>query len=254
MNLILAFLLFSVIPSAPATSFYIRPLPDFAADASVIVRGKITKVHAEYGLTQNGERTIVTLGEVNVDEVLRGDVGNRITIRKLGGTKDGVTLEIAGSPDFKEGEDRVYLLGPKNSDLSHDVIGLQLGEFDLIEQNGVLTLKGGLLGYADHHDHSDGPEQPIPPENQKTWSLDQLRTLVKNQPQPAPKPIHNITPIPAPPSPPVSGVAQPSDTLTPPSNPEGVQNEPTPEIPYFKIFAIFGLILGIYYLFKPKIK
>jgi hypothetical protein len=114
-------------------------------------------------------------------EVLKGTITKpSLPIRKLGGTKDGITLHIPGSPEFQDGEDSVFFLGSENEDHSYELKGLELGKFGLQEKNGELELTGGLLGY------STGPEAteamgPGVVENRRTWTLKQLKEVIETQ-------------------------------------------------------------------------
>jgi hypothetical protein len=174
---------------ANATSFYIRPLPEFARDARYIVRGTIHSVTSDYGSDATGTKTLYTYAKLEVREVLKGTLTEReILIRKAGGTKDGLTLSIESSPDFQENEDTVLFLGEPREDRAFEVEGLELGKFGLEESNGELFLKGGLLDYsrprAGERAEALGPGIA---ENRRAWSLRDLRkTLGTGEPAPAP--------------------------------------------------------------------
>jgi hypothetical protein len=187
MNLHFLFLVCGLLASeSGATSFYIRPLPDFTRDAENIIRGRLHQPHAEFGIAQSGERNVYTFAELEVMEVLKGTITKpSLPIRKLGGTKDGITLNIPGSPEFQDGEESVFFLGTENEDHSYELTGLELGKFSLQEKNGELELSGGLLGY------SSGPEAmdamgPGVVENRRIWTLKQLKELIAIQKNEAP--------------------------------------------------------------------
>ena len=134
---------------AGATSFFIRPLPEFARDARYIVRGTLHSVDSEYGSDPAGAKILYTYAKLEVREVLKGTLSEReILVRKVGGTKDGVTLSIESSPQFNENEDTVLFLGEQKDDRSYEIEGLELGKFGLEERNGELFLKGGILAYS----------------------------------------------------------------------------------------------------------
>jgi len=188
MNLHFLFLMCTLLASeSKATSFYIRPLPEFTRDAENIIRGRVHQPHAEFGIAQSGERNVYTFAELEVMEVLKGAITKpSLPIRRLGGTKDGITLHIPGSPEFQDGEESVFFLGSENEDHSYELKGLELGKFGLQEKNGELELSGGLLGY------SSGPEAteamgPGVVENRRTWTLKQLKELIEIQKKETPR-------------------------------------------------------------------
>jgi hypothetical protein len=165
---------------AGATSFFIRPLPDFARDARYIVRGTLHSVVSEYGSDPAGAKTLYTYAKLEVREVLKGTLPEReILIRKVGGTKDGVTLSIDSSPEFSENEDTVLFLGEQKDDRSYEVEGLELGKFGLEERNGELFLKGGILSYSKPRPGEGSDAQgPGIAENRRDWPLRELRNIV----------------------------------------------------------------------------
>jgi len=165
-----------------ATSFFIQPFPDFTRNAPNIVHGKLHQPRAEYAVTQNGDRSIHTYADLEIKEVLKGSItGQNILIRKAGGTKDGVTLHIPGSPEFQEGEESVFYLSNEiPEDHCFEVVGLELGKFGITEKNGEKIITGGLLGFSSGQEANEGIGPGIV-ENQRTWSLRQLRSLIETQ-------------------------------------------------------------------------
>lgn len=172
---------------AKATSFYIRPFSEFTQTTPNIVHGKLSNIHTENSITSDGARTIYTYAHLEVKEVLKGDLHQKqsITVRKIGGTKDGVTLEIPSSPEFKSDDDTVVFLSPEKEDQSYEVLGLELGKFGLEEKNGNSFLTGGIFNYSksgpegSESDHSVRAKELA--ENQHPWSLNQLRALIRTQ-------------------------------------------------------------------------
>jgi hypothetical protein len=183
MSKILVFLFFSSVSFA--TSFYIRPFSEFTQTAPNILRGTLSNVRVENSVISDGGRTIYTYANLAVKERIKGDVNApNITVRKTGGTKDGVTLEIPSSPEFTEGEDTVMYLSEQREDKSYEVVSLELGKFGLAEKNGKEVLTGGLFSYARPSDHEKA-EHSVQAgdlsENSKSWSLQDLRELVKKE-------------------------------------------------------------------------
>lgn len=157
-----------------STSFYIRPMSEFTQTSPNIVYGTITQVRVEKGITQTGRTTIYTYATLEWNEVLKGTINkNPIQIRKAGGTLNGLTLDIPSSPEFHENEKTVLFLSEPNLDQSYDVMGMELGKFSVVQQQGKTFLQGGLLSY-------DASESASTSEK-KAWSLQDLRELIQKQ-------------------------------------------------------------------------
>ncbi len=176
-----------LVSHAYATSFYIRPFSEFTKTTPVIARGVLHNIHAENAMTPEG-RTIYTFATLEVKEVLKGPIheGN-LLVRKTGGTKDGTTLDIPGSPEFVEGDDTVLYLSEQREDQAYEVSGLELGKFGLKEENHQEILTGGLFNYStsentqtnDPNDHNEQASDIS--ENQRPWSLTQVKELIRKQ-------------------------------------------------------------------------
>ena len=181
MHSLLAFAL--TMQTAFATSFYIRPFSEFTKSTSNIVRGKISNIHTENSVDHDGVKTIYTFANLELKEVIKGNLaGSQIQIRKLGGSKDGVTLEIPSSVEFTEKEEGVFFLSEELDDHSYEVSSLELGKFNLVKKNGEEILKGGIFNYSQPHpgDDHDVMGDNIE-ENLKPWSIRQLKELVHAQ-------------------------------------------------------------------------
>ncbi len=183
MHSILAFVL--SISAAFATSFYIRPFSEFTKTTPNIIRGKMNNIHVDHAVNSDGEKIIYTYANLDVKDVIKGSIsGTQIKIRKLGGTKDGVTLEIPSSVEFVDKEEGVYFLSEELEDHSYEVSSLELGKFTVAEKNGEEILKGGIFAYSQPkpgHEHDVMADNIS--ENLKPWSINQLKELVKTQQQ-----------------------------------------------------------------------
>lgn len=170
-----------------ATSLYIQPFSEFVSTSPNIVFGKTSNIRTEKGLSQNGKLTIYTFADFEIQESIKGALpSNRITIRKPGGTKDGLTLDIPSSPEFKNNEEVVLFLSEAKLDQSYEVAGMELGKFGVKKENGEAILTGGIFHFAsngkhDDHHHGNLLSHSNLEENRKAWSLTDLRELVKKQ-------------------------------------------------------------------------
>lgn len=168
-----------------ATSFYIRPFSEFTQSSPNIVRGTLSNIHAANSITSDGMKAIYTYASMDVSEVLKGDVNpHSIVIRKVGGTVDGYTVDIPSSPEFKDGEETVLFLSEKREDQAYEVLGLELGKFELEAKDGETVLKGGVFNYSKTNSEPGesllSAPKPVE-ENQKIWTLKSLRALIEIQ-------------------------------------------------------------------------
>jgi hypothetical protein len=255
-SLFLALLLIS--PSSRATSFFVPPFADFTRDAENIVRGRIHQPHAEIEIGSDGQRLIYTYAEVEVIEVLKGGITKpSIPIRKLGGTKDGITLEIPGSPDLDDESESVLFLGKEQENHFFEFKGLELGQFGLEEKNGATVLTGGVLGLPENPEIA-GITQNV---ETRTWTLAQLRALIKSQ---------GASPL----SPADSGSKPVNRSSPPPETPKGqadtnsgAQPSPSPNAPESSselppsqdstqaaglLFLMGGVLLGLFFYLRRK--
>jgi hypothetical protein len=181
-----------LLASARASSFYTQPFPDTVRNTPTIVRGKVGKTETDWATLPDGSKHIFTYYDVEVSEGFKGDprTGAPIRIRELGGSKDGVALNVSGTAAFDKGEDVVVMLGEANPqvDGAYPVLGMMMAKFNLEKgADGKEYLRGPGLG-SDHpgmaNEHSGGQQSQI--------SLDGLRDIIRTQSasakSPSPKP------------------------------------------------------------------
>ncbi len=137
-----------------------------------MVRGKVGSSYSDWSTTADSSRQIFTFYELSVSEVLKGELSHRtITIREFGGEKDGIGMQIPGTSQFSKDEDVVVFLS-KQSDGSYQVQGMTMGKLDVqIDTNGEEYLAGAAINNSVF----------IPGEFPKKWTLQDVRTLIKQQ-------------------------------------------------------------------------
>ncbi|HAR42872.1 MAG TPA: hypothetical protein DCS07_09635 [Bdellovibrionales bacterium] len=169
---------------AGATTFYERPFEETVQDAPTIVRGSIGNSYADWSKGLDGTKRIYTYFDVQVTEVLKGSAQKpSLVLRQLGGEKDGVGLQIAGSASFERGEDVVIFTGKRNGDGSYELLGLSMGKLNFEkDENGHEYLVGAAIPGTgrDGHDHHDTGGHADPGIRSR-WSLDDLRNLIRKQ-------------------------------------------------------------------------
>ena len=77
---------------------------------------------------EGAERRIVSYVTFKVDDPIKGDPGANYTLRMLGGTVDGETMEVSDSPKFKVG-DRDILFVENNGSQFIPLVGIMHGRF-----------------------------------------------------------------------------------------------------------------------------
>jgi hypothetical protein len=111
-------------------------LPDLVKAADSIVQGHVESVQARY------ENTMVyTYTSVAVDDPLKGDRRQTVLLKHPGGTIGAMTMFIAGMPQFKAG-DQVIVFLKNRQDGTFDVIGLNQGKYDIVNDVAVANVSG----------------------------------------------------------------------------------------------------------------
>ncbi|MCK6529024.1 matrixin family metalloprotease [Myxococcota bacterium] len=97
---------------------------DVVARADVVVRARVASVEPYFD--EGGRvRSLVTL---DVQRSLRGGVGARLVLDRLGGTLDGLTTRVIGAPTFEVGQD-LFLCLVAADDGEFAPVGLWQGRF-----------------------------------------------------------------------------------------------------------------------------
>src|SRR6185295_17364258 len=91
--------------SAAATEFRTFDRADQVRGSEAIVTGRILSVRSQWSADRSA---IVTEADVAIDEVWKGAVGDRLSVRTFGGRVGNVALEVEGAAQFATGE-RVVL-------------------------------------------------------------------------------------------------------------------------------------------------
>jgi hypothetical protein len=97
------------------------------SQAEVIFQGTVTDVRSERA-GAGTQRHIVTYVTFRVEEGLKGNAGATYSIRLLGGTVDGETMEVTDTPKFNVG-DRDILFVENNGSQFVPLVGISHGRF-----------------------------------------------------------------------------------------------------------------------------
>ncbi len=116
--------------------------PDFdhlVRRAQVIFEGEVTGVQSQW-IGEGAQHRIVTFVTFKVDDALKGDPGTSYTIRMLGGTVDGETMQVSDAPKFQMG-DHDLLFVENNGRQFIPLVGIQHGRFRIKkDESGEETL------------------------------------------------------------------------------------------------------------------
>jgi hypothetical protein len=134
--------------------------PDFeklVTDAEVIFQGEVTGVRSEW-IGEGAQHRIVSFVTFKVEEALKGKPGATYSMRMLGGTVDGETLEVSDAPKFKVG-DRDVLFMEHNGSQFIPLVGIQHGRFQLKRDSSghesIVTGEGQPLATVDQLGHAE---------------------------------------------------------------------------------------------------
>ena len=130
-----------------ATTVIPPSFDELVSRAELIFQGSVSDVRSQW-VGEGAQRHIVTYVTFNVADAIKGSPGASYTIRMLGGTVDGQTMEVSDGPKFKKG-DRNFLFVENNGKQFIPLVGIMHGRFRVErEQNGreiVATNRGEPL-------------------------------------------------------------------------------------------------------------
>ena len=86
------------------------PLVERARGAEQIVLGRVASVSQEYRVNDFGDRLIVSVVHVAVDETLKGNSQATVDVEVEGGTIGSVTLHVSDQQSFAPGDRSVFYL------------------------------------------------------------------------------------------------------------------------------------------------
>lgn len=135
-------LLFSLGFVATATTVIPPNFDELVQRADVIFEGEVTGLQSQW-IGEGAEHRIVTYVTFKVDQALKGDPGASYSMRMLGGTVDGRTMEVTDAPKFKVGDHDVLFVEHNGSQFI-PLVGIQHGRFHIQkDQTGRDTLLTG---------------------------------------------------------------------------------------------------------------
>ena len=128
--------------------------------AQIIFQGTVTNVRSEW-TGEGAQRHIVSYITFKVDDMFKGNAGDQITLRMLGGTVDGQTMEVSDGPKFKPG-DRDVLFVENNGTQFIPLVGIMHGRYhvkkDASGRDVIYKNDGSPLTSTDQVGKEKGPE------------------------------------------------------------------------------------------------
>lgn len=86
------------------------PLAERARGAERVVVGRVASVNPVWQVNEFGDRLIVSVVRVAVNETLKGQSQPTVDVEVEGGTLDGVTLRVSDQVSFAAGERAVFYI------------------------------------------------------------------------------------------------------------------------------------------------
>ena len=173
--------LFSLGFVANATTVIPPTFDELVGRAQIIFEGQVTGLKSQW-IGEGAEHRIVTYVTFKVDDTLKGDAGATYSIRMLGGTVDGRTMEVTDAPKFKVG-DHDILFVENNGSQFIPLVGIQHGRFRVQEdQTGRSTLVTGDGEPLADVNQLGGNEESVA-RGKASLSLDSFKSIIRSRVQ-----------------------------------------------------------------------
>lgn len=132
--------------SALATVVLSMSMEEMATRAPLVVRGTVHRVDTQW----NEQHTrIVTLSEVVVREVLKGQERTTVLVRQPGGLVGGFGQRVVGAATFAPGEDVVVFLEPAPDERDVFVpLAMSASKVSFVQKNGQTVALRDLSGLS----------------------------------------------------------------------------------------------------------
>lgn len=129
-RLLVGVVLVSLSAAVQATVIVPIEFRELVNTAPVIVAGQVVDVRSEW---IDGRRSVETFVTVAAAEYLKGDLGERITLRVPGGQIGRYRTIFVGAPEFRQGDEVVLFL--KHAGPSYPyIVGLNQGAFRVVTE------------------------------------------------------------------------------------------------------------------------
>ena len=99
-----------LVTSAAANQEAATPFVERARGAERVIVGRVTSVNSEWRVNDFGDRLIVSVVRVTVEETLKGQAQQTLDVEVEGGTIGELTLRVSDLATFTPGERAVFYL------------------------------------------------------------------------------------------------------------------------------------------------
>ena len=144
---LLLLLFLAINPQLRGTTVIAPDFDQLVTRAELIFQGEVTEVRPQW-IGEGAEHRIVSFVTFKVADALKGNPGASYTIRMLGGTVGGKTLQVSDAPTFKIG-DRDILFVENNGSQFIPLVGIHHGRFRIEREEAgreiVMTGEGQPL-------------------------------------------------------------------------------------------------------------
>jgi hypothetical protein len=115
------FLTAGLLGSASASAQDAVPLAERARGAERVIVGRVAAVDPVWRVNEFGDRLIVSVVRVAVDQTLKGETQSAVDVEVEGGTIGGLTLRVSDLTTFTAGERAVFYLkrSPRGAFVPH---------------------------------------------------------------------------------------------------------------------------------------
>lgn len=167
-----------IAPGSKATTVKRLSLEEMVRGSHRIILGR--RVSQEIYWNKNRTR-IYTATRFAVTQDLKGDSRGAATVVTVGGTIDGMTLVVSGTPRFREGEEVLLFLGAGKGDY-WILLGLSQGMFRIApDARGVKTASHASSGlHLIAPSPQSSSQSPMPARVELEQLLNRIRQLVAN--------------------------------------------------------------------------
>ena len=140
-----------VATQARATSVIAPDFDSLVKGADYVVRAVVKSVTCEYRTTPRGQ-AIFTKVELQVLETIIGTPPSPLVLELLGGTVDGVTLRVDGTPPFHVGDEDILFV-QNNGHQFYPLVGIMNGKYPVKRDASgaaIVTRSNGSPLYDEH--------------------------------------------------------------------------------------------------------
>ena len=121
-----------------ATTVVKLDLEQLVERADLIAQGQVQSVYCQW---DEALRLVFTYISILVDDPFKGERGQFVLIRQIGGTVGTIQMSVAGVPRFRSGETVIVFL-KRQTKSTFQVVGMNQGLYEITEDFAVSNVSG----------------------------------------------------------------------------------------------------------------